>query len=383
MILGIRADDSGRLPEVTSQEGQAVGFDLERLLTDVFEPEAGELVTVGCDVPRPGMTDLAEWAGRREMAREWLEAFRALGARRGFGVNPLLTYAATGANNADLPVHASLGGQDVVLEDALLGSTLVAFLTQFSATAPLSALCGRKEDLRAASMPGIEKRMESSALAADYREVARRCRILDEVVRGAELVDVTFSTGHRCRFDVRFRAPEMDDGFLPRRKPGDRVINLPSGETFIVPYEGERAGEPSGTEGRIPLKHGDELVVFAVSGNRIREVEGGGPEARRLRAFFAADPARTNVAEVAFGCNDKAQVTGNALEDEKAGFHWAFGRSEHLGGTVGPDAFVSRDTVVHQDIVYAPGNPIQAAEVLVVKRGQATAVLRDGKYVVF
>ena len=35
---------------------------------------------------------------------------------------------------------------------------------------------------------------------------------------------MTFSTGHRCLFDLRFRAPEVDDGFLPRNKPGDRVI---------------------------------------------------------------------------------------------------------------------------------------------------------------
>ena len=41
----------------------------------------------------------------------------------------------------------------------------------------------------------------------------------------------------------------------------------------------------------------------------------------------------------AFG--NAAIVTGNVLEDEKAGFHWAYGRSEHLGGVTGPDAFTS------------------------------------------
>jgi hypothetical protein len=358
-------------------------FDLEKLLTDVFRPEPGERVTVACDLPRAGVEDVPAWAARREMAREWLEAFRSLAIRGGFAVNPLLTFAGTGANNADLPARGTLGDREVEMEEALLGSTLVAFLTQFSATAPLAAFCSRKEDFRAASMPGIEKRMEGTALAADHREIARRCRILHELLGGAERVDVTFSTGDRCSFDTRFRTPEMDDGFLPRHKAGDRLINLPSGETFIVPYEGERPGEPSRTAGRIPVRRGEELVVFGVAGNRIREVEGDGPEAGRLRAFFAADPARANIAEVAFGCNDRAQVTGNVLEDEKAGFHWAYGRSEHLGGTVGPEAFLSRDTVVHQDTVYAAGNPIQVAEAVVVKDAQATVVLRDGEYVVF
>ena len=60
-----------------------------------------------------------------------------------------------------------------------------------------------------------------------------------------------------------------------------------------------------------------------------------------MAEFFDADPARANIAEVAFGVNDMAEVTGCVLEDEKAGFHWAFGRSDHLGGVVGVDDFVS------------------------------------------
>ncbi len=360
-----------------------MSFDLEKLLVDVFEPEGGEVVTVACDVPCAGMDDRPAWVQRRAMADEWLQAFRALGERRGFQVNPLLTYEATGASNADLPTWGRMGDRQVEIEEVILGSTIVAFLTEFSATAPLSAFCKRKEDLRVASMPGIEKRMEGTSLAADYREVARRSRILYGLLLGAERVEVDFSTGHHCVFDVRYRTPDMDDGALPRHKDGDHLINLPSGETFIVPYEGEHAGEPSLTLGRIPVQVGAELIVFAVVANRIEEVEGDGPEAERLRAFFALNAARRNIAEVAFGCNDRAEVTGNVLEDEKAGFHWAYGRSEHLGGTVGPDAFIGKDTVVHQDTVYAAGNPIQVAEAVVVKGGMPTAVIRNGEYVVF
>ena len=106
--------------------------------------------------------------------------------------------------------------------------------------------------------------------------------------------------------------------------------------------------------------------------------------ARNLRAFFAADPARTNIAEVAFGCNEWAQVTGNVLEDEKAGFHWAYGRSDHLGGTVGISKFIHRETVVHQDVVYAKGNPIQVAEAIAIRPdGTKTRIIRNGDYVVF
>jgi len=51
-------------------------------------------------------------------------------------------------------------------------------------------------------------------------------------------------------------------------------------------------------------------------------------------------------------------VIGNVLEDEKAGFHWAYGRHDHLGGKVGVKDFSSPDKVRHIDIVYAKGNPI-------------------------
>ena len=360
-----------------------MAFDLRRLLIDVFDPQGGETVLVAVDLPWGSVADTAAWQARRAMAVEWREAFAALGAERGFETQPLLTYPATGANNAELPARGAVAGVPVALPDELLKATLAVFMTQYSATAPLDGLTRLKEDFRAASMPGIEKRMENTALSADYREVARRCGILAGVLDGADTLDVRFSTGHSCRFDLRFRRPEVDDGALPRFKAGERVINLPSGETYIVPYEGERADTPSRTTGVLPVRVGTEVTLLYVSANRVEEVEGEGPEAERLRAGFAVDPARRNVAEVAFGCNDRAAVTGNVLEDEKAGFHWAFGRSDHLGGTVGVDAFMRREHVVHQDIVYARGNPVQVAEAVVWRGNLATPVIRDGGYVVF
>jgi hypothetical protein len=360
-----------------------MALDLHRFFVDVFEPEPGEVVTVACDLPTPTAPDRPAWVERRAMAEEWRSALEQLGRRLDFTTNPLLTYPATGGNNADLPECGVLGLTPVRLDETLQATTLALFLTEFSATAPLDRFSRRNDDFRAASMPGAEKRMERTALSADYREVARRCHVIADLVRGASALDVSFSTGHACRFDLRFRTPEVDDGSLPRHKPGDRVINLPSGETFVVPYEGERDGVASATAGEIPVRAGDELVVFTVVANRIVKVEGGGEAAKRYRELFAADPARANVAEVAFGCNEWAEVTGNVLEDEKAGFHWAYGRSDHLGGTVSPAAFVAPRTVLHQDIVYARGNPIQVAEAALVRPEGTVVVLRDGRYVVF
>ena len=112
-------------------------------------------------------------------------------------------------------------------------------------------------------------------------------RAIFDAMEGATLCDVRFSTGHRCWFDLRHRKAEMDDGFLPRGKEGDRIINLPSGETFIVPYEGEHEAVPSWTAGTIPVVEDDELVLFHVVGQLSRDHRGrrsgGRPVCRLFR----------------------------------------------------------------------------------------------------
>jgi len=360
-----------------------MALELTALLQSVFSPEPDEVVVVACDLPRVPEEDNPSWADRRAWAEEWRQAFVTLGQKVGFTTQPLLTYPATGAHGAPLPPRGFLGGQEVELEEVFGQSTLGVFLTEFSATAAADALTRKKADFRAASLPGVERRMMHTALAADYRQVAQRCQLLYQALEGAESLEVTFSTGHRVFFDLRFRRPEVDDGYLPRGKKGDRVINLPSGETFVVPYEGEKEGVPSQTQGAIPWLVDGEELTFVVEGNRIVQVLGAGKAAQDFRQFFAADSARRNIAEVAFGCNPKAVVTGNVLEDEKAGFHWAFGRSDHLGGTVGVAAFSSPATVVHQDLVYPKGSPILVALAVIHKAHQALPVMKDGDYVLF
>ena len=127
---------------------------------------------------------------------------------------------------------------------------------------------------------------------------------------------------------------------------------------------------------------GEELIELEVRNNRVVAVQGRGPDAAFLRDKFANDKAWANIAEVAIGVNDAAVITGNVLEDEKAGFHWAYGRSDHLEGTVGVADFNSPDDVIHQDIVYAKESPISATRVEFVFADKRTrVVIRNGELV--
>jgi hypothetical protein len=360
-------------------------FDLEKLIVDVFAPQLGEKVLVMRDLPHGELTDNERWAERREMAVEWHSVFQRLESKLGISVHSLLTYPATGANNAPLPDEGEMEGRRIRLEDTLSDTNIVVALTEYSASAPLIGFTQTLPNLRAASMPGVMRSMEQTALAADYSEVARKSYVLAEKLDPAVGARVEFSTGHQVYFDLRNRKGGVDDGQLHVDKKGMRLINLPSGEAFIAPYEGEMEGQPSRTEGTIPAVYDDELVLFGVQENRIVEVIGEGPQAARKRDYFAADEARCNIAELGLGCNDKAVISGSVLEDEKVlGMHWAYGRSDHLGGTVGVANFSDPSHVVHYDIVYAKGGAIEIASlVLEYEDGTSEEIIYDGQYTVF
>jgi hypothetical protein len=356
-------------------------LNLRKLFIDVFDPQPGETAAVFVDLPHAGIEDNDAWRERRAMAERWHAALSEFGAARQFEVLPLVNFAATGMNNGQLPARDIQGGDPVVLEEIGARTTLLLALTEFSASAPLIGWTKKFPQLRAASMPKVASEMESTALAADYRHVARSCERLRARLAGAHFAEIEFSTGDHFVFDFQFRVPEVDDGYLHRDAPEPRLINLPSGETFTAAYEGER-GVASATSGVLPIWYQNEIVRLRVKANRVEEVIGDTLAARALRDFLFLDPGRCNVAELGLGCNPMARVWGNVLEDEKAGPHIALGRSEHLGGITGPDAFGDPRHVWHEDFVFARESPIQITRLALVNEGGRRHLLfENGSYV--
>lgn len=359
---------------------------LEKLIIDVFNPQQGETVLVITDVPHGKLADCDQWQARRELAREWHAALERLGKEVGFKVHPLLTYLATGSHNAPLPDEGEMAGEAMLFNEILLRSNIVLALTEFSATAPLIKFSQQVPDFRAASMPMVHQGMLDTALAADYQEVAKKCQVLYERLNRAEAAALQFSTGDQVYIDLRNRQAEIDDGQLHADKQGMRVINLPSGETYIAPYEGELPGQPSRTEGKIPMVFGDTVVELLIKENRVIVIMGDKARAvDEMQKWFDVDPARRNIAELGLGCNDSAVISGNILEDEKVlGVHWAAGRSDHIGGVIGVDDFNDPVNVVHRDVVYPFGGDIEVISLtLEYKDGTSEEIIRDGAYTVF
>ena len=356
-------------------------MDLRKLFVDVFDPQPRETAAVFVDLPHGELRDNEPWQARRAMASQWHAALEKFAAERGFDVLPLVTFEATGMNNGQVPVNGMQAGAPVVLEEIGARATLLLAMTEFSATAPLIGWAKRFPEFRAASMPRVAPEMESTALAADYAHVARSCERLRQRLAKSETAEIEFSNGDKFVLDFRFRVAEADDGYLHRDTRPPRLINLPSGEAFIVPYEGER-DSPSLTSGILPLPYEKEIVRLRVNRNRVEEVLGESAASGKLRDFLFADPARRNIAELGLGCNPKARVWGNVLEDEKAGPHIALGRSEHLGGVTGPESFSDPRHVWHEDFVFARESPVQIRKLTLIDSAAHSELLfENGSYV--
>jgi hypothetical protein len=360
-------------------------FDLQQLIRDVFDPQPGENVLILVDMPHESLTDHEAWRERRQMAEDWKLGFEALANKMEFNVYPIMTYAATGAHNGPLPDIGEMDGTEIAFDDIFAESHIVVAMTEYSATAPLIEYARKFPHLRVASMPGVSPAMQDTALAVDHEKMAERCNLIDEKLSDAIAARVLFVTGHQMYFDLHHRHPEVDDGMLHQDTSGLGVINLPSGETFIAPYEGEIEDQPSETHGIIPLQCGVTRALIHVSENRVTHVTGDEHCAKQFREFFETDEALRNIAELGFGCNDRAIVTGNVLEDEKVyGIHLAFGRSDHIGGVIGPEDFSDPANVMHVDYVYALEGEMWPIDVnLIYEDGSKFEIIRDNKYAIF
>jgi hypothetical protein len=377
------------------------GKELTNLVRSVFPrfPEDRALAVL-VDVPRAPASDNRDWKARRTLAQEWAAALGENKSDLPLDDVRLYAYPDVGSNNADLPAEAflldgpppdtaaDLGRAGLPVAFARLFAEAQLFLapTEFSTTAPLK-VAAKRHGFRAATMPGFSTAM-IPALRVDYGEVARRVEAIRgrlEAAAGAEarfLVDGTLEYG--IHFDLRFRPAHGSSGRFPEKGTAG---NLPSGEAYIVPYEGEK-GEPSRTEGVLPVEIGGEVVLFQVAANRAVHVYGEGKAAAAEREHLGREPAYGNMAELGFGvlADFGLAPVGEVLLDEKLGLHVAFGRSEHFGGAVGPKDFSSPAEVVHLDRIYIPASQPRVgvvSVVLVFPDGRREEIIDHGAYTIF
>lgn len=190
------------------------------------------------------------------------------------------------------------------------------------------------------TMPGITSEMlQDGALFADYSRVVRETRRMAQKLSDADLV--TIYTGENSVLKVPVRGVEAisSEGVFASFGSGG---NVPSGEAFLAPVEGEAKGTylVDGSVAGIGLV--GEPIELTIDGGRL--VSAAGEQGRILLDLLGEGLGR-NVAELGLGTNHKARLIGEILEDEKAfgTVHIAFGSNHTFGGTV--DAGVHIDCI--------------------------------------
>jgi len=372
--------------------------DLVRRVFDIRSNDRNLVVIV--DMPDDIVPDNPPWKARREMAAQWVSLLAPRASELGLNDVRLFLYQNPHANNANLPATGSfhaptpdalpatakeIPGAAVPFDQIFESFRLIMAPTEFSATAPLK-MAAKDYLFRAATMPGFCAEM-IPALRLDYGVIGKRVNRLTQMLDDAQRCDITFDVAgknHELVLDLRHRKGHASGGLL--RDEGT-AGNLPSGESYIVPYEGEIDGDPTGSAGEIPVQFGDEIVVYRVENNVAVQVLSDNVASREEAKRLEAEPAYGNMAELGLGVLGDFGLTptGELLLDEKLGLHIAFGRSEHFGGQVGPDNFSGPDKVVHIDRVYtaelAPDVKIVLAK-LTMKDGNVVTLMENGAYVV-
>ncbi|AJF61254.1 TPA: hypothetical protein HA239_01235 [Candidatus Woesearchaeota archaeon] len=325
------------------------------LMRDVFGYKKGEKIAILFDTSKE---EDADWKFRKKLAKKWHAELKRYRAK-------LISYPATGSNNADIPVQAisEVSKADIVIA-----------LTRYSATAPLSR-AARKYGFRGASMPGFNEKM-LPAMEVDYKDVAKKVSKIYDIMLKENSAEIIFRVGrkkHRLFVDLKERKPLKDDGLCKAR---GKIINLPSGEAFITPVDtgGSR------TEGFLPIQEKKgKVTVYKVSGNKITDAD----RETKLMKKIREDPAVGNIAELAFGVLGQygLKSSGKVLLDEKLGMHIALGRNDHFGGSYGVKSFKHRENVWHQDYVYTEDMQptISVAEARLGKK----IIMKNSRYAIF
>lgn len=377
--------------------------ELKKLIQTAFPHIPGdERLAILVDVPDEKVMDHQKWLQRREIARSWSQDLQSVVDELNLKAVNLFFYPNVHSNNADLPEFAFAGENltpEMNAEKLTSTGTKISFTkifethqlylapTEFSTTAPLK-LMAKKYNFRAATMPGFMPEM-IPAMRLDYDVISTRVNLLKNLVDAADGVLIFFMVDqkdfYKLYLDLRFRTGHSSTGVFPERGVAG---NLPSGECYIVPYEGEREKIVSQSAGFLPVQFGDEVVIYQIQQNRAVTIISDGLFSQKEAEKIEAEPAYANLAELGLGvlADFGVKPIGQILLDEKLGLHIAFGRSDHFGGAVGVKDFSSPEKVEHTDRIYLPAlqNRIQVDRVeLIMANGKGKTLMEQDEWVAF
>lgn len=239
------------------------------------------------------------------------------------------------------PGHRSGSEPPNPVADLMRRQDVVLMATKHSLTHTRARATASRENVRIASLPGIDAAtFASGGMTADYNALQKEIAGLNPLLRRRREVHITSEAGTDLKFTTGGRWILEDNGICNR--PG-AITNLPAGKVFVLPKEGT-------AHGRIVIDgswEGEKLeqpFSILIEEGVITDVSGGELAEEILRRLEAAKtglrPSKAalvgNFSEFGFGMNPRARLVGNALEDLvfRGGAYFGFGNNLPLGGSV-------------------------------------------------
>ena len=222
------------------------------------------------------------------------------------------------------------------VQKAILASNIVISMPVGSITYSNTVTRAREAGTRFLVATAITEEIFGNLIALeDYDEIAAKTHEAAEMLASAKSVTITSQAGTNVSMKLRSGPGLAIDGIV--RRPSD-MSYLPPGTAHIAPVEGSCEGILTIDGSLVPLGILTDPVKLTVEKGFVTEIAGSGTNARKYEEFLKgfADPNVFAIAEVGFGLNPAARLSGMAIVDERivGSAFVGIGRSIQIGGKI-------------------------------------------------
>ncbi len=186
-----------------------------------------------------------------------------------------------------------------------------------------------KKGVRIASMPGLTGDIMERTLTVEYKKIKKLASKLARLLDKTKIVKIVTEKGTDIVLELNPDTAEQDDGDMTKK---GSFCNLPAGEAGLAPKTANGIAVIDGVMAGIGIIDKPFRIIFKDG----YAVEIGHSKLRKILASYK-DKSVYHIGEFAVGCNPKARISGNVLEDEKVRgtCHIAIGdNTSYKGGKV-------------------------------------------------
>jgi leucyl aminopeptidase (aminopeptidase T) len=255
--------------------------------------------------------------GKHAIAQQFLEVAEELGHAAEFATVPIPE-----VHGVEPP--AAVAGK-------MLAADVIFIVTTKSLSHTRARADATERGARIATMAGVTEDILRRFSQVDLLQMKARTNMFADILDRGRQVLLTSRRGTDLAFSIAERVAHGRKASIFDR-PG-YWGNIPCGEAFIAPVEDSVNGTLVIDASIAGIGLVDSHAIFRIEKGKVVDIEGGSA-ARRFEALLD-DSSKRQVAEFGIGTNDKAEITGTTLEDEKVlgTCHIAFGNNRFFGGT--------------------------------------------------